>query len=706
MNRLPSRTDVVVIGAGVVGASVAWHLAALGGVDVLLLERGQVGCGTSWHAAGNMETWRADPLIGEMVAYTVELFPELERQSGVQIGWRRDGRVHYTADSAVMARYRQVPARARARGVAVELLSPAEVGAKLPVLALDGIQGGLWTAHDGRVDPTNLAQAYARGAVLRGARLVENCPVTAITREGARVSGVETRDGWVRATAVVLAGGLWSTALARSCGVRLPLMALHHFYLLTEATPAVPRDLPLFLSYDERTYGREDVGGLLLGAFDANAIPIESEDLPGDFTFALLDENWDQIAPNLAILERRFPLLATTGIRTLVNGPESFTPDGNMLLGALDEPAGLHLACGMNSNGIALAAGAGRLTAERVLGLPPSWDAIRLDPRRFQPFQAGDRYRRARMSEIPVWFCDHDESRSATRGLRRSPLHARHLAERAVMEHVAGWERPLWFATSGAPDAELRRAREHAVRIDRSAEAKLLLVGADQDAVLARLREAGPAGALTGIVRIDDRASLLLADPGQGGFLRATLRHALNPDDSLAVLPADAAWAVLELAGPAVRALVPELPVHGTRALELGLAPVIATRTGELGWRLVVTAEMAAHVDEALAGLGLGLAGELVGETLRIIAGRPRFGIDTSPDAETAGGTRRLVRGWVRNARAVEPFEPVLRATATVGWITSAGLPLDAVVPVLALVAGEPAGLETLVNGVRRPLEI
>lgn len=195
----------------------------------------------------------------------------------------------------------------------------------------------------------------------------------------------------MQAAAVVLAGGLWSTALARTCGVRLPLMALHHFDLLTEATPLVPRDLPLFLSYDEQTYGREDVGGLLLGAFDANAIPIEPEDLPGDVTFALLDENWEQIASNLETLQRRFPLRATTGIRALVNGPESFTPDGNPLLGALDEPQGLHLACGMNSNGIALAAGVGRLTAERVLGLPPSWDAIRLDPRRFQPFQAQDR---------------------------------------------------------------------------------------------------------------------------------------------------------------------------------------------------------------------------------------------------------------------------------------------------------------------------
>lgn len=705
MSGLPSRTDVVVIGAGVVGASVAWHLAAAGGVEVLLLERGQVGCGTSWHAAGNMETWRADPLIGEMVAYTVELFPELERQSGVQIGWRQDGRVHYTADPDVMARYRRVPARARARGVEVELLGPAEVGAKLPVLALDGIQGGLWTANDGRVDPTNLAQAYARGAVLRGARLVEGCPVTAITLDGGRVSGVETAQGWVRATAVVLAGGLWSTALARTCRVRLPLMALHHFYLLTEASPAVPRDLPMFLSYDELTYGREDVGGLLLGAFDANAIPIESADLPGDFTFALLDENWEQIAPNLEILQRRFPLLATTGIRTLVNGPESFTPDGNMLLGELGEPKGLHLACGMNSNGIALAAGVGRLTAERVLGLPPSWDAIRLDPRRFQPFQSGDRYRRARMSEIPVWFCRHDDSASATRGLRRSPLHARHLAERAVMEHVAGWERPLWFERSGSPQAELDRALADAVRIDRSADAKLLLIGADQDQVVARLCAAGPAGALTGIVMLDPQATLLLADPGHGGFLRTTLGHARDPDDGLWLRDTDSGWAVLELAGPRVRARVPCLPDQGTRSIELGLAPVIATRTGEQSWRLVISAEMAGHVDAVLAAAGVDIAGELVAETLRILAGRPRFGTDTSPDAETAGGRRRLIGGRVQ-ATAVEPLEPVLRDHATVGWITSAGLPVDGVVPVLALVAGETDGLETLVEGERRPLEI
>ncbi|MCB1991786.1 MAG: FAD-binding oxidoreductase, partial [Geminicoccaceae bacterium] len=235
------RADVVVIGAGVVGASVAWHLAQAGNSDVVLLERSKIGSGTTWHAAGNMETWRADPLLGDMVDYTVRLFPELEADSGVAFGWRQTGRVHFTADPRVMESYRAIPARARARGVEVELLDAGGVGEKLPILSIDGLEGGLWTPNDGRVDPTNLATAYARGATKRGVRLVEGAPVTRILVADGRVTGVETAQGPIRCEAVVLAGGLWSTSIARSCGVALPLVGVQHFYLLTKAIEGLSR---------------------------------------------------------------------------------------------------------------------------------------------------------------------------------------------------------------------------------------------------------------------------------------------------------------------------------------------------------------------------------------------------------------------------------------------------------------------------------
>ncbi|MEZ5861052.1 MAG: FAD-binding oxidoreductase [Geminicoccaceae bacterium] len=493
------RADVVVIGAGVVGASVAWHLAQAGNSDVVLLERSKIGSGTTWHAAGNMETWRADPLLGDMVDYTVRLFPELEADSGVAFGWRQTGRVHFTADPRVMESYRAIPARARARGVEVELLDAGGVGEKLPILSIDGLEGGLWTPNDGRVDPTNLATAYARGATKRGVRLVEGAPVTRILVADGRVTGVETAQGPIRCEAVVLAGGLWSTSIARSCGVALPLVGVQHFYLLTKAIEGLSRDLPLFLSYDELLYGREDVGGLLLGVFDKNAIPVEAEDLPGDFSFALLDEDWEQIAPNLEILQRRFPLLATTGIRAHVNGPESFTPDGNMLLGELDEPSGLHLACGMNSNGIALAAGVGLLTAERVLGRPPSLDATRLDPGRFAGFPGGRRCH-ARMSEIPTAVCVGEDAASPLRG--HSPLAAARPAcrGRGGPRAVAGLRAASVVHWQWQRGGQARR-RARPWCIDRSADAKLLLARPDAEAMVRRL---------SGAVELDrDDASVL-----------------------------------------------------------------------------------------------------------------------------------------------------------------------------------------------------
>jgi 4-methylaminobutanoate oxidase (formaldehyde-forming) len=741
------RADVVVIGAGVVGASVAWHLAQAGNSDVVLLERSKIGSGTTWHAAGNMETWRADPLLGDMVDYTVRLFPELEADSGVAFGWRQTGRVHFTADPRVMESYRAIPARARARGVEVELLDAGGVGEKLPILSIEGLKGGLWTPNDGRVDPTNLATAYARGATKRGVRLVEGAPVTRILVADGRVTGVETAQGPIRCEAVVLAGGLWSTSIARSCGVALPLVGAQHFYLLTKAIEGLSRDLPLFLSYDELLYGREDVGGLLLGVFDKNAIPVEAEDLPGDFSFALLDEDWEQIAPNLEILQRRFPLLATTGIRAHVNGPESFTPDGNMLLGELDEPSGLHLACGMNSNGIALAAGVGLLTAERVLGRPPSLDATRLDPGRFAGFQGGRRYRHARMSEIPTAVCVGEDAASPLRGIRRSPLHARHVADGAVLEAVAGHERPLWFTGNGSAAAELAAARGAVVRIDRSADAKLLLAGPDAGAMVRRLSGAvgldrddasvlapmldawGGVVACPWAVRLDAASWLLLADPDGLGWLRRAVRAL--PSERVAVVDAGAQWAALDLVGPAAEALLARvaddapLPMPGrARGAGLALGQGVIAHLAEAHWRLLVPADMAVHVDEALRREGAGPAGHLVDETLRILAGRPRAGIDATPvhGALAAGlvGSLELGRDFVGRAAvagegdsaprarlvaarveaaAIEPLEPVLRRGENVGWISSAGLAVDGRVPVLALVEGPLDGLETLAAG-------
>jgi 4-methylaminobutanoate oxidase (formaldehyde-forming) len=581
VSGLPAHASVVVIGGGVVGAATARHLGTLGCRDAILLERATIGSGTTWHAAGNMETWRADPLIGEMVAYAVRLFPELERETGVSFGWRQTGRIHFTADEHLMGAYRAGPARARARGVEVQCLSAGEIADRLPIISTDGLLGGLWTPNDGRVDPTNLAMAHARGAAQHGVKLFEDVAVRAICSSGGKVVAVATDQGEVRCDAVVLAAGLWSTTLARTCGIRLPLMALHHFYLLTKPIDGLSRDLPLFLSYDERIYGREDVGGLLMGVFDEDAIPLEPDELPERFSFSLLPENWDQIQPNMPVVLNRFPVLERAEIRMLVNGPESFTPDGEMLLGEHPELQGLHLATGMNSNGIALASGVGLLTAERLVHGRSSLDTTRLRVDRFAPFQSGDRYRRVRMSEIPTWFCKaHGPGGDfvASRDIRRSPFHHRHLAQGAVLRTVVGLERPAFFEAS-APGgtageqvaAELAMA-DSAAWSDRSGDTILWLEGVDAAELLRQLtaangvtepgratvapflNEEGGIEALPIVLALGPDRFALLAGPEEGVGLERWIRRHLN-GARVALVDVGAAYAMLDLFG--VR--VPEL---------------------------------------------------------------------------------------------------------------------------------------------------
>ena len=275
----PRHAQVVVVGGGVVGASVAYHLAAGGCRDVVLLERSKIGSGTTWHAAGNMETYRADPLIGEMVRYAVEFYPRLEAETGQALGWRQTGRVMFTHLPERMSQYRGLPALGRARGIDIELLTPRQVVEKLPIVSERGLAGGAWIPSDGRINPTDLAVALTRGAKLRGARIFEDAPVLSMGLRNGRIESVRTAAGEIGCETVVIAAGLWSPQLGAMVGLRVPLHAVQHLYLLTKPIDIVKRDMPLFISYDERLYGREDVGGLLVGFFDSKAIPVGPADL-------------------------------------------------------------------------------------------------------------------------------------------------------------------------------------------------------------------------------------------------------------------------------------------------------------------------------------------------------------------------------------------------------------------------------------------
>ncbi len=665
---LPTHAKVVVIGGGVVGASVAYHLAAAGCRATVLVERAKIGSGTSWHAAGNMETYRADPLIGEMIRYAVALYPRLEAETGQALGWRQTGRVMFTASPERMAQYRGLPALGRARGIEIAVLSPGEVAARLPIVSPDGLAGGVWIPSDGRINPTDLAMAFARGARMKGAAIVEDCPVTGMALENGRVSGVTTPQGEIRCEAVVIASGLWSPHLGAMIGVVIPLHAVQHLYILTKPIAGVSRELPLFLSYDERLYGREDVGGLLIGFFDAKAIPVAPADLPKDFSFGLLDANWTQVAPNMAIALNRFPVLQTAEVRLLLNGPESFTPDMQMLLGQAPCVEGCFVATGMNSSGIALSAAAGRLTAEWILDGRPSLDATRLDIRRFAASQGVGRYLRNRASEVVTHMCrmaTPELDFADTRAIRRSPLHSALEARGARFASVMQWERPLRFGVadeSAAPRdvaGELAAAENGVALFDRSSDAKLRLDGPRAETLLNRLSGAvagmkegenrvapmlnsrGGVEVLPTVARVGQESWLLLAEAAQATRLADWVsRH--RPRNGTSLADVTSAYGAMVLVGPMGAGLLARLgcdvgddALH-LREAEIGYASaMLFPQLGPPGTYILVSTETSLHVYESLDQAGgefdLRLAGAFAEEQLLLKHAVPRFGREVTP---------------------------------------------------------------------------
>ena len=762
---LPSQARIVIIGGGVVGASVAYHLAERGCADVVLLERSKIGSGTTWHAAGNMETYRADPLVGEMVRYAVELYPRLEAETGQALGWRRTGRVMFTHLPERMAQFRGLPALGRARGIEIELLSPRQVAERLPIVSDKGLVGGVWIPSDGRINPTDLAMAFARGARMRGVRVVEDAPVLGMTARNGRIDSVATAAGTVTCEAVVIAAGLWSPQLGAMIGVRVPLHAVQHCYLLTKPIDMVARDMPLFLSYDERLYGREDVGGLLVGFFDAKAIPVAPADLPRDFSFGLLDGNWDQIEPNMAIALERFPVLQRAGIRTLINGPESFTPDMQMLLGEAPEVRGCYLATGMNSSGIALSASAGRLTTEWILDGRPSLDATPLDIRRFGPCQASTVYARDRASESVSHMCRlpaPDLDFEGTRMIRRSPLHDALAAHGARFVSVLGWEFPVWFAAGDTDPvaAELAAATDGVALFDRSSDCKLRLDGPNVEALLRKLSGAvsdvavgsvlsapmlnpwGGVEALPVLVRLGVERWLLLAEAEQATRL-TTWVDWHRPARGVSVVDVTAGWAAMALAGPKAATLLATLGAPPSNAdrlqtIEIGYAPGQLFVWPELAsFYLLIPAEFASGAHERLveagAAYGLRHAGSLAAEARAVGLGVRRFGGDVNPQisAVAAGidgaldldGNRAFIgRAAVERERrhppprriraftlAVAASElsraPVLRQGRAAGYVTSAAAcAVRGKTALLAMVDDDDGNYDVIAGGRTLPL--
>lgn len=644
---LPTVAQAVVIGGGIAGCSVAYHLAALGCRDVVVLERATLSSGTTWHSTGNMETYRPDPLIFEMVRYASEIYPRVASEARSDIGWRTVGRVMYTDREDRWESMRELPELGRARGIDLELLTPEQARSRLPIIEPDGLLGAVWVPSDARVNPTDAVMAFAAAARARGVVFHQEVAVQKIVVREGSVRRVETAAGSIDCAAVVVAAGLWSAELVRGAGLDLPLYALEHQYLITQPL-GLPRDLPLFLSLDDQLYGREEVGGLMIGSLDDHAIPLSSAQLPQNFSFALLSERWPQFEPYMATALKRFPLLAGAEIKMLLNGPESFTPDGQMLLGPVPGATGMFAACGFNSNGMALAPAAGRFVAEWILEGAPSADVARLDPRRFATEQSVEEYLRERVSEIPGYHCRihaPDADYTTARNVRLSPVHRQLLAASARFGCCNAWERPLWIETNAATDwlaavaAEVLAASQTVLLVDRSADAKYIL--ADCDDRLAQ-RSAPTASNLADDIRLASDVELVpLLDPF--GRVEALVRLLRGPaGERLLVASPDQETRVAEWlrTSPSAPNATPATERYGLFEL---MGPGRVELLGAAGCTdvvhgstlLLLPAEGAAAVWSDLVAkgrsIGLCLGGHFAQEALRIARGVPGFGREATP---------------------------------------------------------------------------
>lgn len=667
---LPDRARIVIIGGGIVGCSLAYHLAKRGaGADVLLLERHQLTSGTTWHAAGLVGQLRATLNLTRLAQYTTQLYQGLEAETGAATGFVQCGSLAVAATPARMEELARGASMASCFGLEVEVLGPAECARLWPVMEARDIVGGVFLPKDGYTSPGDTCRALAAGARQRGARVLEGVAVQRILHAEGAVTGVLTDQGPIAAEIVVNCAGMWARELAATAGVNVPLHAAEHFYVVTEPLPGLPPGLPVLRDPDACTYVKPEAGKLLAGWFEPVAKPWGMGGVPKDFAFGTLPDDLDHVAPLLEGATRRIPMLGEAGIRLWFNGPESFTPDVRYLLGEAPELRRLYVAAGFNSIGIQSAGGAGRVLADWILDGHPPMDLWDVDLRRAIPFQANARYLRERTAEsLGLLYAMHWPFRQpeSARGLRRSALHDRLAAAGACFGETAGWERANWFAPPGTTPAyeysygrqnwfahsaaEHRAVREDCGLFDLSSFAKFAVVGRDAEAVLNRICTADmamPVGRVAYTQWLNERggieADLTITREAEDRFLVVTAAATQTRDLAWLArhIPADAraqavdvtsGIATLALMGPRSRAVLSRLtdtdlsdaafPFGTSQVIDLGLARVRATRityVGELGWELYVPTEMAQHVfDAIMAEGGVTLAGYHALNSLRM----------------------------------------------------------------------------------------
>ena len=690
---LPTQARVVVIGGGIVGVSVAYHLARHGWTDTVLLERKTLTSGTTWHAAGLLTKLRATYNMTLLASYAEELFRTAEEETGLHTGFRRTGSILVARTPGRWEEALRGLSMAKIAGFDVEIIDAAEAKRMWPLMDASGIEGAAYLPADGVADPTESTLAVAGAFRKRGGRIFEHTAVTDVLIKDGRVTGVRTPEGDIACEYVVNCAGMWARELGARSGVRIPLHAAEHFYLITDEVPGLQKDLPVLRCPDDTAYIREDTGKIMVGFFEPGAKPWGMNGIPEDSQFIRLPEDWDHLSPYIELAARRLPLLNDIGIKLFFNGPESFTPDDRYILGEAPEVEHYFVAAGFNSVGFQSGGGAGRAIAEWIVDGHPSMDLSEVDIRRFSPFQVNRRYLHDRTTEVLGLLYDmHWPFRQVetARGVRQSPLHARLEAAGACFGEAGGWERANWFAPAGVEpryeysfgrqnwfsySAEEHRAvREGVGMLDMTSFGKTLVQGRDAETVLNRIcanNVAVPVGRIVYTQWLNERggieADVTVTRLAETSFLVMSAAVDQRRDFSYLQrhIPADAhcfatditsAWSVLNVQGPQSRELLSRVspddlstetfPYMTWKEIDLGYAIVRAMRAtymGELGYEIHVPTEMAQHVFDTLMGATEGLDFRHVGyhalNSLRVEKAYRHMGHDiTDEDTPLEGG--------------------------------------------------------------------
>ncbi|HEX5993876.1 MAG TPA: FAD-dependent oxidoreductase [Jiangellales bacterium] len=680
---VPDRARVVVVGGGIIGTSVAYHLAHLGWTDVVLLERDRLTSGTTWHAAGLIVAFGSTSETStEMRKYTRDLYARLEAETGLATGLKQVGFIELATDPGRLEEYRRVSAFNRYCGVDVHEISPGEVKELFPLARTDDVLAGFYVPQDGRANPVDVTMSLAKGARMKGVKILEGVPATGVLRRGGAVTGVRTPYGDIEAEYVVNCAGMWARQLGEAAGVNIPLQAAEHYYLITEPVEGVDGSLPVLEDPASYGYFREEGGGLMLGLFETVCAPWRVDGIPENFSFGELPPDWDRMGPYLEKAMERIPVSMEVGVRKFFCGPESFTPDLQPIVGEAPELKNYFVAAGLNSIGILTGGGIGRALAHWIVDGRPDIDITGINIDRLHGYQSNPEYRATRTVESlgMVYQCHYPgRSMQTARNAKLSPLHHRLVEQRAYFKDVSGWEGADWYAPEGVEpkvealswgrqnwfpywETEHRAARDGVILMDMSFMSKFLVQGRDAGRELERIsanRVDGEAGVITYTQWLNE-----------GGTLEADLTVTKLADDRFWVVASDSAhrhvetwmqrhfgeahafvtdvtggYAQINIQGPRSRELLASVttqdmsneafPFRTAREIDLGLARVLCIRItylGELGYELYIPAEQAGHVYDRLveAGRAVGLrhAGLKALSSLRMEKGYRDYGHD------------------------------------------------------------------------------